>query len=226
MATTLPLNSDTSAYAILTQEQSTGVSGVPSACDAIELGELAAGDLRESRYRAKRCPGSDYALGLDFFQKLTIQLDLKRGVLNVLSCGHRGGKLHPLIRRTKSHLTMNASVGAHDIRVLFDTGADATLMDLDFLNTHRELFHKAAGREQDGRDANGNFVPSEVYKVHSFRVGELGLDGLEIVAIPFAAHMKLALGLETPIILGTNALIKGVWTVDLERSVWSVEDAH
>lgn len=197
---------------------SEGVAGVAVECESVVIDDASLGGSRRPPFRASRCPGAGTRnlLGLDVLGA-RFHIDLRH---RVLVLDPPGTPTLPLRRLPAGHVTLPATLGNRDVEVLFDTGADTTVIDARFVALHPASF--TLKRSEEGRDVTGHAVPSLVYSVRDLRLGDLVLSDVEVAAIEFPEPMRLGLGPKVPAILGTNVIERAAWTFDLSRHRWSV----
>ena len=102
--------------------------------------------------------------------------------------------------------------------VLFDTGADTTIIDLQYIKQNAELFQLV--RSEGGYDHHGNKIPSEIYKVAEVEVGTLRLQNIEMATFDFGMHLRQKME-GVPIILGNNIIGGAAWAFDLKLCRWN-----
>lgn len=215
---TLRASSRTERFPARRANTSQGVAGVALACDEVELTDVTLGSSRRPTFTASRCQDSNTKslLGLDALGN-RFQVDLRN---QQLIFEPQIAPTDALKRLSAGHVTLPAQLGAVNVNVLFDTGADTTVIDRTFVTRHPELFtHR---RSEEGRDATGQPVASTVYSLTSLRIGALHLRDVEVAAIDFPEPMRRGLGNDTPVILGTNVIEPAVWSFDLVTNRWLV----
>lgn len=101
---------------------------------------------------------------------------------------------------------------------MFDTGADSTIIDSKFVTQNQNLFKLV--RTEEGTDANGVKIPSEVYNLESIQIGDLVLRNIEVATFEFGNHMLKSME-GSPFILGNNVISEAKWIFDLKQGFWS-----
>jgi predicted aspartyl protease len=219
--TTLVANEATGRYTAVRSSETKGVAGFATTCDRIVVDSIDLGGRRLSNFPASRCreKGARNLLGLDALGE-RFRIDLRRRSLTFDSPPAAAAK-NELRRLRNGHLTVPARLGDVDVWALFDTGADTTVIDSTFVEAHPASFTRK--RAEEGRDATGKAISSDVYEVSSIRIGSLDLKNVEVATFPFSEAMKRDMGPETPVIVGTNVIEPGAWTFDLRTNHWSIE---
>lgn len=108
-------------------------------------------------------------------------------------------------------------------KVLWDSGAGITLVDLAFVNSHPEFF-KITG-ESTGTDSTGNQVVTPQYQVQSLEIAGQVFDPHEIAAIDMS-HFKDKSGNPVNIVLGFSTLRQADWCMDFENNKWAISHFH
>lgn len=220
--TTLTASALTLRYQALQTSESKGVAGIGTACDEVLVDELQLGGRRLLKFPASRCAGDGTRnlLGLDALGDRFL-VDLRHRVLTLDPPLPQAGLALPLRRLRGGHMTLPARLGDTDVHVLFDTGADTTVVDTAFVAAHPGLFTLV--RSEDGRDATGQTIPSDIHTVSSVVMGELHLRDVEVATFAFTEPMRRDMGADTPVILGTNVIEAAAWSFDLQAARWSVQ---
>jgi len=212
-----PWNAD---FPVIAASHSESASGRAMRCEDVEAQnvQLVASEganIGRARYVATRCEAGagDDLLGLDFFHnaRFTLDLDGERMVFPGAP-----GPLAPLRRLGPEGrlVGIEARLGRFRTIGLIDSGAELTAIDRRFVERHRSLF-KPAHEKPHARDAGGAALAAKLYKLAEIDLGEgRVLRDLFVIAYDFGP-LRSALGRETPLILGFNALRPFLWTFDL-----------
>lgn len=198
--------------------ESKGASGISKAGDLILIQKMKMGLQVFSEIKIKR--GNVSLLGLDRLKDFVFQVDLKNQSLNLLKALPNNTKLLVVRRLKPGHFTIPLKFSDIVVDALFDTGADSTVIDSKFVKQHQNLFKLV--RTEDGTDANGVKIPSQVYSVESIQIGDLVLKNVEMVTFEFGDHMTKSME-GSPLILGNNVILKAIWSFDLKQNLWTVE---
>ncbi len=219
-AATSSIESDehTNKYPTFGSRDSKGVSGIARKCDIIQPEALSFGMQKILKPYLDRCDRN--ILGIDIFGNSPFQVSLKSKRLNYLSDLPEGVASEKVRRLSPGHVTIPIRMEKVIVDVLFDTGADSTIADLQFVEKHPELFEMV--RSEDGFDVHGNKIPSRVYKVRNLSVGSLNLINVEIAAFDYGDFLREKME-GASIILGNNVISKGKWSFDLNSGNWTVE---
>jgi hypothetical protein len=115
---------------------------------------------------------------------------------------------------------MTTQVEGLEIQALWDTGAGLSVVDLDFANTHSELFTKSQVIP-NGRDSNGNPVNMIMYQLKKMNIGSKSFENVTFVGIDLS-KVRVGLGHETNLILGYNIISQANWYIDTRTRTWSI----
>lgn len=206
------------SYPSIGAKESKGASGIGKAGDVIQPETMVVGGYSFRKLKITRCTPS--LLGLDRLQEVVFQVDLK--AKNLIFLNHLPAEVpkYPIHRLAPGHMTVSLVAGKVTVDALFDTGADTTVIDTQFVKNNMNLFKML--RSEMGIDALGNQIPSEVYLCESVRVGELFMKDVEMAAFDFGDHMRKHME-GAPIILGNNVIKNATWTFDLNLNQWTCE---
>jgi len=96
--------------------------------------------------------------------------------------------------------------------VLWDTGADVTVVDRELMTSHPELF--TAEGSASGTDASGTTAVTDVGRMTAYRIAD----------VPFASHLVAIADLPEPMemVLGYPTLCQAIWSMDLPAGRWAV----
>lgn len=200
-----------------------GAAGVAIECDLIATNEVIIDDLSLSGHQFKRCDLGEHSfnnLGLDVFKSQIFELNFKSRNLVLLDHISSEWILRPLTRLEKGHLKIDALIDNKPSQVVFDTGAQLTSVDSQFVEANPHLF-KLILSEEAGRDITGKPVFMKFYEMSEIKIGNVSVKNITVAAFDFN-KLRDYLGSNTPIIFGTNAMIQFNWLFDLQTNQWAV----
>ncbi len=207
---------------VLGQSNSTGAFGRVTRCDDVEAQkvELVAGQgnsIGRAKYEVTRCAASDGddLLGLDFFKGARFTLDFDRGEMVFFAGVRPDGRPAPFqsLGPDARLLGMPVKAGSATSLGLFDTGAELSAVDQQFVDRHRALFTPVRARPR-ASEASGGGVSSRLYKIKTLDLGDgRVLHGVFALAYDFGA-LRAALGPRTSFVLGYNVLSRFNWELD------------
>jgi len=133
-ASNLGSDDQSKAYPSLGKSKSRGASGNSVANDIVQPRKIELGSLKFEKYQIKRC--ENYTLDLDLLVNKIFQIDLRNLKVNFLE--HMPFNVAPqsIKRLSPGHLTIPIKLETQMVDVLFDTGADSTVIDLQFIKQH------------------------------------------------------------------------------------------
>lgn len=217
-------DNQTSAYLSEGKAKLEGASGQPFECDLIRANIISIDVLTVNKLQFKRCDlgkHSFHNLGLDVFRGQIIELDFKTNTLSLPKKIAEGWALNPLIRLEKGHLKIDATINDMKLKVLFDTGAQLTAVDTQFVENNPKLFTLIGGQEA-GYDITGKPIFMKFYELTKIQIGAIVFEKTTVAAFDFG-KLRNYVGENTPIILGTNAIIQANWIFDLVSNQWAVQ---
>lgn len=207
-------------YPVKERSQAKSASGMTKECDVISPEIVSIGNQRFFQPSLKRCVGRTMNIfGLDFLGKGSFQIDLKNKRLNLLG-KLPAGPQHSIKKIQRGHLMIPMRIGEEEVTVLFDTGADITVIDYDYVKNHPDLFTFI--RDEVNEDGNGVKTPSKLYLCASIQIGSMHFENVEVSADVFPQFLKEAME-SAPVILGTNIIEKAKWSFDIQGEKWIIE---
>lgn len=212
----------TSLYPSEGKASSGGASGVRFECDLIRPRTISFGDRDVLDHHVRRCDlatSSFDNMGVDLLDGQVFQLDFAGNELRLLTDISFS---HPetLVRLGKGHLKMAAKLGGQSLNAIFDTGAQLTSVDSEFVQKNPDLFKKVVSQET-GHDISGKPVILDIYELVSVDFGDLHLESVQVAAFDFG-DLRTYLGADAPLILGANAIVQANWQLDLKLNQWAV----
>jgi len=210
-------NGHAMSYPSLGKQESKGASGQATPCDIIQPQQIRVGSLVLDQPRIKRCHSN--ILGLDVIGKTAFQVDLQNlrlsfGVPSSVSLSE------PIRRLAPGHITIPLKIENKLIDALFDTGADTSVIDSQFVENNTNFFELL--RSEEGTDAHGHKIQSQVYRCRNLQVGTLRLQNIEMAAFDFGEHLRSKME-GSPLILGNNVIAKAKWYFNLAAGKWLAE---
>ena len=204
------------------QSVSTGASGRIMACEDVEAKnvELKASqgnNIARTKYDVTRCAASDGddLLGLDFFKGARFTLDFERH--EMVFFGETKATRHPkpfrLLGPDQRLVGIEVRAGNTTAVGLFDTGAEISAVDQQFVDKHKNLFTRVKSKGK-ASEAGGKQFSHTIYKIKELNLGEgRALRGIYAIAYNFG-DLREAIGRQTPFILGYNFVSKFSWELD------------
>ena len=220
--TTAPWNK---GFPVLAHSQSTSATGAAVPCEDVEARDVAlkasqGNDIARAKYEVSRCAagGGEDLLGLDFFRGAHFSLDIGRRELSFFGTAPAGAaKAFRLLGGDGRLVGLDLHLGKIAAVGLFDTGAEITAVDQGFVDTHKNLFAPVKQKGQ-GSDAAGRGFSSRMVKIKQLDIGTgRVLRGVYALAYDFGP-LREALGPQTPVILGYNALRSFKWDLDFSNA--------
>ncbi|MBM3562998.1 MAG: hypothetical protein FJX48_07565 [Alphaproteobacteria bacterium] len=219
---------------VLGQSFSTGASGATMQCDDVEAPkvELVASEgnnIARMKYEVTRCPAGDGddLLGIDFFRGARFSLDLDRRELVFFGDPTASGQPKPIRRLgpdrrligIELHFGKTGSVG------LFDSGAEVSAVDQQFLRKHNRLF-AAVNAKAGASGVAGARIASKIYRIKSLDFGD-GRVLHDVYAISYDfGGLRAALGRDVSVLIGYNVIKRFNWDFDFrtpESPTWDAK---
>lgn len=195
------------------QKESKGASGTSLMQELVTISNLSYGNTEYQNKTISRSHRSIF--GLDLLQNKKLAINLENSRIDILNTVKERDKIRWL---KQGHLTIEMLLNNKSTHCLFDTGADSTVIDENYINENPKSF-ELIGTEED-EDAHGNKIPSNVYLCKNLKVGHLDINDVEMSGFRFGEHMRNAME-GVPLILGNNIIYESTWCFDFKNSLWS-----
>jgi Aspartyl protease len=213
------------------KSESLAVSGHVSLCDDVEARnvEIRAAEgssIGRAKYVVTRCDSGEELLGLDFLKGTRFTLDFLAAKM-VFFDAVSGDRLRPFQQLGPDHrlLGIPLHMGATAIVGLFDTGAEVSAVDRQFVQRHKNLFTLVKRRQLADGAGGGAFAP-DVYRLKKLDLGDGHAFRDVYVLVYDFGPLREALGPQSPMIMGYNLLSKLRWSLDFTAAgapVWSAQ---
>jgi predicted aspartyl protease len=124
----------------------------------------------------------------------------------------------PLCTYSQGLFGFRVETGGKELNSLWDTGAELSVIDRDFVDSNPATFHFLQ-KIDNGQDALGNWVPMDLYLVDVLKIG---LEDMACVLLAMDFTMlKQKIGAEVKLIVGTNLMRGRRWHFDFEAGLWA-----
>lgn len=214
------------------KSESLAASGQVSLCDDVEARnvEIKASEgnnIGRAKYVVTRCQSGDELLGLDFFRgtRLTLDFRLKEMIFFDTTPTQAPPQPFQLLGPDRRLLGVPLQAGDTPIFGLFDTGAELSAVDRQFVQNHKNLFTLVKHRQQADGAGGGAFTP-DIYRLKKLDFGA-GRSFRDIYVLVYDfGRMRAVLGAQAPMILGYNLLRKLRWSFDFTQAgapSWSAQ---
>ena len=206
----------------LGQSDFTGASGRTTQCEDVEAKNVEikaarGNNIGRAKYEVSRCAASDGddLLGLSFFSGARFTLDFERHQMVFLGEADATGrsKAFRVLGPDQRLVGIEVRVGNTAAIGLFDTGAEVSAVDQQFVDRHKNLFTLVKNKGK-ATEAGGSGFSHKIYKIKAIDLGEGRiLRGVYAIAYDFGG-VREALGRQTPLIFGYNFLSNFNWELD------------
>ncbi len=233
-STMVPMDETTRAYTSEGTSNSAGAAGSRITCDLIRPALLTmtsfADGFSQLNPKIKRCDfkGIINNLGIDQFVDRVFEFQFSPAKNEILfpQVIAKRWKLYPLTRLAKGHLKVPVEianvVSTSQYFAILDTGAQLTSVDLSYVTQNPTLF-KFVQDVETGTDVTGKPILLKIYEMSEFRIASVVFKNVQVAAFDFG-ELRNYLGVETPLIVGANAIVQANWLLDLKNDQWSVEE--
>ncbi|WP_363345657.1 aspartyl protease family protein [Methylocystis echinoides] len=209
---------------ILGQSDSTGALGKVTRCEDVQATNVAlkaeqGNNIARAKYDVTRCAASDGddLLGLDFFKGARFTLDFERREMVFFGPQMDGRPvLFQPLGPDQRLVGISIRAGTAKSLGLFDTGAEISAVDQQFVERHRGLFAPVESKFK-ASEASGGGAVSRIYKIKTLDLGDgRVLRNVHALVYDFGA-LREALGPQTAFVLGVNILSRFNWALDFTK---------
>lgn len=219
LSSLLMLDSFSSKYKDIGNSRAKSASGKVKKCNLIQPQSLVVETQKINSPKFKRCPGRVMdILGLDFLGNWSFQIDLKNKRVNLFEALPKM-EYFSLKRVKRGHMILPMKIGGNETNFLFDTGADITVIDQEYVDKHPDSFRFI--RNEENEDGNGVKSPSKLYICKKIRIGKMVLENIEMSAMEYSPFFKEAVE-GSPGIIGNNVIEKAKWLFNTNENKWSL----
>ena len=148
------------------EKESKGASGIGYQKDVVEVPTLKFGNFSLKNMHLDR--GQRGIFGIDLLKDCKFEINFQDQKICFFKELETREKINWLKR---GHLTMSLFIDDIQTSCLFDTGANTTVVDEKFVRGNPDKF-ELIGTEE-GKDVNGNKIPSNVYRCKKIEIGNL-----------------------------------------------------
>ena len=206
------------SYPAIGQSERQGASGKVYQCDAIQFGEVSLNSIQHRLFKTDRCAQGSTLLGMDFWKGHVLTLDFYNEKILV---DQSATVNQPFRRLDHDYIGLPIALQERNYYGLFDTGAQLTSVDQQFVDQNPSLF--ASAGPVNVKDSSGQKVSAaKLYKLKSIKIGSFEIKDIYVIAFDFKA-IGIDWGTDVPVILGFNIISKMNWVLDLKNDLWSAQ---
>jgi len=156
---------------------------------------------------------------MDVLKESSIFLSYKKSLLDF--------KTHPSVENFESiqpdprgnQPYINLKFEDQELKVLWDTGAGITIVDINFIKRFPEMFELVG--QSVGTDSTGNKIVTPNYKIKSFDIDGHHFDSHDVAALDMS-HINLKSSNPVYITLGFSTIRQADWFFDFKNNKWAV----
>lgn len=213
----------TGAFKATGERSFASATGVEVKCDTISVNSFEFADLDRRKFSFLRCPGSAIinpnTLGVDALDRKAWALRFSKFQLSKLVQIPKSEFILPILRGPQRQILLPITIAGFTEHAVFDTGANLTSIDSDFVDAHPEAFkqlNEDASVIKDGANQN---LSVHYFKVADLMVGPLHYKNQIVTSFKFPKAMKKAIGAR--MIIGSNTMVQTDWLMDLKKNNWT-----
>jgi len=217
-------------YPVIGHTTGSGLSGVPTTCDIIEIAQFVVGDCPLGSQKFVRCaanPDSDGSIeqgnvaGLSSFTGKAMQFDFTAKTFSMNGPLPSDWVARPLTIHPKlGHFGFPVQIGGAGVDSIVDTGAAITTIDQNLVSAYPDAFQFVEAIS-GGVDADGHPITSNLYQVKSVSFGGTTLSNLYAMGTDFSAISQFIPNVS--VIFGFNAIAQRNWYFDLSKRIWAAD---
>ncbi|RYZ92443.1 MAG: hypothetical protein EOP06_04235 [Proteobacteria bacterium] len=219
--TALRFNNHTEAYTAFGSKTRLSASGKPRSSDMIEIAKFKVGSITKLKFPVVRYESGSLEaarLGMDWFDASSLTFDLAAQPPSLFS-GPEASDGNILHNYNGGTFGIDVTIGGNVVEALWDTGAELTVVDRDFIMSNGSFF-EFEQKIENGQDAAGNSVEFDLYRVTNLEIGSIKFSG-KIMSMDFGMISE-KVGQNIKVVLGTNFMRGYIWQFDFSGRKWKI----
>lgn len=205
------------------EKESPGVFGSAN-FDLVEASSIGIGGFSKEKIllsrMAKGLKGHNL-LGMDFLKdfKLTLMINEKKMIIDSKDTVFSFENENTIYSDENNVPLIELSYGDKTTKVIWDTGAGITCVDISFIKKNSRLFEKAG--KSEGTDSTGTTMSVPTYLMKEVSIGGYSFPEHFVAGVDFS-HLKPKLETPFDIVLGYGILSKANWHFDFPNKKWTI----
>lgn len=209
-------------YPVIGQAHTTSAAGITLVEEKMRLPSFRIGDFKKNNFeviRYKEGVSLKNRLGTDALPN-KLYFDFKNKKIKFDCSSAKSILKNKLIVYNDSQIGMEVKFGKETVEAVWDTGAELSVIDQDFVSKNSKLFQHLQ-TITNGLDATGNTVKLDLYNFDGLEVEGKILHGT-IMSMDFKL-LREKIGKNVKMILGTNLIRNNNWCFDRTNKTWSID---
>jgi hypothetical protein len=220
--TSLVVDDYTSSFESGEKSASSGLFA-SSSDDVITVPRLEVGPIRRQDFTLVRAfettPNMRNLIGMDVLKEHCCHFLFEESRVLIDEDDEIDFPMQPLLMDRKFHPYVDVRFGGVTAKAVWDTGAGITIVDMNFLNQHPELFEGAG--ESSGTDSKGATQVTPMFTVAEPMIGGVMFSRHKVAAVDLS-QVNAALEIPMDFILGYSTLRQANWLFDFPRRQWGI----
>jgi hypothetical protein len=212
----------TAGFASAEQNHSSGVFASHSE-DLITVPDLTVGPISRPDFtlvRQSREAGDTRNLvGMDFLKDNRLHFLFHEQRVLIDPQAESGWNLEELVMDKRFHPYLPMSWGEVTAQAVWDTGAGATIVDMNFARNNPALFEEIGS--SSGTDSTGTRLETPLFTMAAPVIGLTAFPPLKVAGVELGA-VNNRIEIPMDLILGYNALVKADWYFDFPARQWAI----
>lgn len=196
-----------------------GVSGSVSGDDLVIVDEIMIGELSTRAVGASRSSRSRPLLGMNVLGEHRCHFRFTADQLDVDGPNVTSGRERALARHPNGSPLVDVKVGDVTTRAVWDTGASLSVVDIQFVRAHPDLFE--FGADGSGFDAVGTALTGRHARLAPCTIGARLFEASACIIIDLAA-LNAVLDEPINLIVGMPIIRRADWLFDFPANSWHV----
>lgn len=195
--------------------------------DIITVPNLTIGPINKTRFPVARTTSADPRLknliGMDLLKDYRCQFNFDENRLYLQQNDEAGSaETYPtqrLLVDSKYHIYVDVLLGDISAKAVWDTGASLTIVDVNFIENHPELFTKTG--DSKGIDGAGHSMETPMFVMNEVEIAGTTFPKCRVAGVDLS---RISDGAEIPfdMILGYNTICSANWFFDFPRLQWAI----
>jgi hypothetical protein len=220
--TSLVVDDYTSSFESVEKSASSGVFA-SSSDDVITVPRLQVGPILRQNFAVVQAfettPNMRNLIGMDVLKDHRCHFQFNDSRVLIDPDDEIDFPMHPLLMDKKFHPYVDVQFGGVTAKAVWDTGAGITIVDMNFLQRHPELFERAG--ESSGTDSKGATQVTPMFTVAEPMIGGVMFSRHRVAAVDLS-QVNATLEIPMDFILGYSTLRQANWLFDFPRRQWGI----
>ncbi len=223
--TSIVFDDYTSTFETIAKNDPSSTLFATSQDDLIQVPSIEIGPISKQYVTLVRKPnsqmGSPSLIGMDLLKDFSCHFlfDEDRIVVNETEQDDADYPFQPLLLDKKFHPYVEVQISEVTANAVWDTGASLTVVDMSFVEKHKDFFHQAG--QSIGIDGSGVSVETPMFMMAETVIGNHQFPAQRVAGVDLS-HVNANIEIPMDMILGYSLLRKARWLFDFPQQKWAI----